>query len=143
MSVATLLAPNNPKRTIRYSVNPTAFVAALILAPVSVTLLTCWTIIGLFALPFGAIPYLLLGTPVLLWAVTKIEPAFWSYAILGFAVNLVCCLACAVADALNLSADADDLAIIFGFGLIFGPLYAGAFGMLYANFHPNRRILQI
>ncbi|WP_106746347.1 hypothetical protein [Yoonia maritima] len=143
MSAATLLAPNNPKRTIRYSVNPTAFVAALILAPISVTLLTCWTIIGLFALPFGAIPYLLLGTPVLLWAVTRIEPELWSYATLGFAVNLVCLLASLAAHALSLSSQSEQLVFIFAYGLLFGALYAGAFGVIYANLYPNRRILQI
>jgi hypothetical protein len=47
--------------------DPIAFVAALILAPLLFTLLTFWALlIPVGALLYGGIPYLVLGTPILL-----------------------------------------------------------------------------
>ncbi|WP_157033310.1 hypothetical protein [Loktanella sp. S4079] len=143
MTCASNYLFDRPQRLRRYSVNPMAFVAALILAPCIVTLLTCWTLIGLFAPIFGVIPYLVIGTPILLWAVGHIRPAFWPYAALGFAANLFCLIAAKICAALNVSADADDFIFIFAFGLVFGALYAGAFGSLYAKFHPNLHVLDV
>ena len=131
-------------RPVRYTVNPTAFVAALLLAPIVVTLLTFWTLIGLFALFFGAVPYLVIGTPVLIWAVGRIKPDFFAYATLGFAGNIFGMLACFVilAPAAGVESAAGTASAIFGFGLVVAPLYAGTFGALYARFHPQLRLLQ-
>jgi hypothetical protein len=128
----------------RYSVNPTAFLAALILAPLVVTALSFWTVIGLFALAFGALPYLVIGTPVLLWAVGRIKPSFGEYAPLGFLGNGAMVAFILVVMALNgsLQYGAGAASVFAGFGFVFAPLYAGAFGSLYAAFHPNIRILQ-
>ena len=129
----------------RYSVNPIAFVGALILAPIWVTLLSFWTLIGLFALPFGAIPYLVIGTPILLWAVGRIKPSFKNYAQLGLLGDVVLLVAIALFFGLQGEADTGLGYAYFlgGFGLIFAPLYAGAFGWLYSVFHPKIRVLQI
>ena len=124
------------ERKIRYSVNPTAFFFALICAPLLVTALSFWTLIGLFALPFGIVPYLVIGTPILLWAAGHVRPNFRDYAKLGLAGNFIMGLGGLVI------ADPDTIALLFVFGLIFAPLYTGAFGSLYASFHPNMRILQ-
>jgi len=127
----------------RYSVNPTAFVVALICAPLVVTALSFWTLIGLFALPFGIIPYLVFGGPTLIWAVGHILPSFGSYAALGFAGNLVMGAVLALFLAVMGRTDEFELVgFLAGFGLIFAPLYAGTFGSIYATFHPNIRILQ-
>ena len=127
----------------RYTINPTAFVGALILAPLLVTGLTFWTVIGLFALFLGAIPYLVIGTPVLLWAVGRVEPGFADYAGLGFLGNLAGWMICFVvlAPAQGVEEARFFTTVLFGFGLIFAPLYAGTFGALYRSFHPNIRLL--
>ena len=128
----------------RYTINPTAFVGALILAPLVVTLLTFWTLIGIFALFFGAIPYLVIGTPVLIWAVGRIKPSFFAYAGLGLLGNLAgwaVCFAILIPGE-GMQEAKEVSAILFGFGLIFGPLYAGTFGALYRSFHPNIRLLE-
>lgn len=132
------------KEKPHYSVNPIAFFFALVGAPLVVTLLSFWTVIGLFALPFGIIPYLAIGTPLLLWAVGRIKPNFSAYALLGFAGNVTLALILwIVALADSGSGQTTDAILFFaGFGMIFAPLYAGAFGSLYATFHPNIRILQ-
>lgn len=129
---------------IRYSVSPTAFFFALILAPIVVTLLTFWTLIGLFALPFGIIPYLVIGTPILLWAVGRIRPNFMHYASLGLLGNIILFAVIWIisfGDAAS-QRDISDLRVLAGFGLIFAPLWAGTFGSLYATFHPNIRVLR-
>ena len=128
----------------RYAVDPVAFVAALFGAPVVVTVFSFWTVAGLFALPVGTIPYLLIGTPVLLWAVGRVRPRFATYALLGFAANLAGFALCGMLIALEHQAIplAEMLIMIFGFGMIFGTLWAGAFGSLYARFHRGFRILK-
>lgn len=127
-----------------YTINPTAFVGALILAPLVVTLLTFWTVIGFFALFLGAIPYLVIGTPILLWAVGRIEPGFADYAGLGIAGNMLGWFACFIvlAPAQGLAEARSFTGLLFGFGMIFAPLYAGTFGALYRSFHPNIRLLE-
>ncbi len=128
----------------RYSVNPTAFLFALIGAPIVVTVFSFWTIIGLFALPVGAIPYLVIGTPILLWAVGRIKPAFGAYALLGICGNLfmATCFVFIVVPMVGVTEAVQIISIYAAFGMIFAPLYAGTFGWLYAAFHPNIRILQ-
>ena len=129
---------------VRYTVNPTAFFAALLLAPIVVTLLTFWTVIGLFALFLGAAPYLVIGTPVLIWAVGRIKPQFDDYALLALLVNIGAGLLClALLAPVHGFASAFSLVgFFFGFGLIFAPLYGGTFGALYPRFHPQLRLLQ-
>lgn len=128
-----------------YAVNPIAFVAALILAPLLVTGLTFWSLIGLFAPIFGAIPYLLIGTPILIWAVGRFKPRFGTYAWLGLVGNGITGLAYLLIFTPIEGWDAAREMAIFvaGFGLVFAPLYAGSFGALYARFHPNFRLLKI
>ncbi len=129
----------------RYSVNPTAFLFALIGAPIVVTVCSFWTVIGLFALPVGAIPYLVIGTPILLWAVGRIKPAFGAYALLGIYGNLfmAACFVFIAVPMVGVTETVQIISIYVAFGMIFAPLYAGTFGWLYAAFHPNIRILQV
>ena len=52
---------------VRYLVDPTAFVLALVGGPVIFTLLTFWLLlVPVFALVIGGLPYLAIGTPLLL-----------------------------------------------------------------------------
>jgi len=131
------------KEKVRYAINPWKFVVALILAPILVTALTCWTLIGLYALPFGAIPYLVIGTPILIWAAGRIKPAFWPYAglgLLGWVVMMVVLPLALLAEG-NAWEIVDMMRFLGGFGLIFAPLYAGAFGWLYGALEPDPRVL--
>lgn len=139
----TEITKNEENRKPRYSVSPIAFFFALILAPIVVTAFSFWTVIGLFALPLGIIPYLVIGTPILLRAVGRMKPEFGSYALLGLGGNV---FAAIIGGAIAVSLDdknaLDQILFLAGFGLVFAPLYAGVFGSLYARFHPNIRILQ-
>lgn len=63
--------PKDPKVShptgARYAIDPVAFFLALIAAPLWVALLFCWVVlIPVFAVLFGGLFYLVLGTPVLL-----------------------------------------------------------------------------
>ena len=69
---------------------PIAFVFALILAPIVVAVLFFWLfLIPVFAVYFGAIPYLLFGTPVLLWMVTHTRITFWNCALGGLLAQMM------------------------------------------------------
>ncbi|MEL6683554.1 MAG: hypothetical protein AAFQ09_13095 [Pseudomonadota bacterium] len=140
----TEISKINERKKLRYSINPIAFVIALLLAPLLVTLLSFWTIIGLFAIYFGLLPYLIVGTPILIWAVGRIKPTFGAYACLGLFGNVAMGIAGFLIMAPQIGHEDAITSVLFlaGFGFIFAPLYAGAFGSLYAAFHPKIRILQ-
>ena len=61
----------------RYLIDPTAFFAALILAPLLVALLGFWIVlIPVVAVILGGLPYLLVGGPLLANALRKNKPTF-------------------------------------------------------------------
>ena len=113
---------------------PVAFTAALIAAPVLVTLVTGVFLIPIAALILGGPVYLIAGTPVLLWMVGRFPPDFETYALGGLLTNLALL---AVASLLLLptpdAAPAEALWFLLP-GVIFAPIWAGTFGYLYARF---------
>lgn len=121
------------KTEARYALDPVAFAKALILAPLIVAAFGFWALLmPVFAVLFGGLPYLVLGTPILmiylyfaegtpggaakiaLSTVAVIVLAFWVYG-LFFDVHRY----------------DDGLVIWAGFSLIFAPLWGFAFGKLY------------
>ncbi|MCV2883015.1 hypothetical protein [Actibacterium sp. XHP0104] len=62
---------------------------AIVLAPIWVAILFFWVLlIPVFAVPFGALPYLLTAPPILLWAFSKNGPQPGQAAVLGLITNL-------------------------------------------------------
>lgn len=118
--------------------HPTAFFAALIAAPILITLLTFWTVISLFALPLGGPAYLIIGTPTLLWAVGRYEPDALTYAVLGLVANIAGAVIClAILTVRNgLEPALEFVLFYFTFGLLYAPLWAGMFGALYKRWNP-------
>ena len=120
-----------------------AFVGALFLAPIMVTLMTCWLAIPVMALILGGPVYLVVGIPVLLWMVGRYPPEVWRFALAGFAANVVLCLLAVAMEKIPLAIQAgyDEL---FGFavcGLLFGPVWAGTFAPLYRRFNRKARLV--
>lgn len=115
---------------------PIAFTSALILAPIVVTLLTCFLLIPIFALIMGAPVYLAIGTPVLLWMVGRYPPSFGPYALAGLLGNLALIAFAYIAISLQPEASRTHEGMTLAYwGLPFAPLWAGTFALLYRRFH--------
>ena len=123
-------------RPVRYAIDPTAFVGALIAAPLLVTAATFWVyFIPLMALGLGGPIYLAMALPVLLWDLPRQEPSFGRLAGLGFAASTGLALLAGLLGLILQSEDMGMIAIIYGiFGAIFAPLWAGFFAPLYLKF---------
>jgi len=141
---------------------PLSFVVALICGPivgsavVALILVPAFgvggaPVIGLFipavAVVFGAIPYLVFGTPVFMSLVKREPPDVWTYALGGVIANVLfgLCLTCAVMllaffdielDSFDL--EPGDLFFIWLFGIPFSAVWGGAFGGLYRFFLTSR-----
>ena len=117
----------------RYRVDPLAFFVALIGAPLLVTALTFWAyLIPVFALIFGAVPYLLLGTPALLVFLPRygsgaLKIALLAFCVMGAALAVVALLFAAF----PANQDLQFILQLGSFGLIFAPLWGAAFGWIY------------
>ncbi len=135
---------------LREPIKPIAFVAALILAPLvfaapffALLLLASTAPSGggaglfIFAIPvfavfFGAIPYLLLGTPAFVLALRKRFSTAGAAFIANAAAYPVTFAYFAVTDR---TGSADGFAgFIFAFGCVFAPIWGGIFGALYRKF---------
>lgn len=115
--------------------DPIAFAVALILAPITVTALTCWLWIPIFALFYGALPYLAFGGPVFMWMVTRFPTRFVTFALgglLGHALFVGCFALWAAA---NPGRDADMLGFYALWGIPFAMLWGGAFALFYRGFY--------
>ena len=106
-----------------------AFFAALIGAPLLVTLCTFFLYIPVLALVYGAPVYLLVGTPILRWMVTRVPPQGEIYALAGFATNAALLLIGFVG--LQLGWVSLELAAIPVAGMVFAPAWAGCFPTIY------------
>ena len=116
-------------------INIPAFFGALILAPLLVTALSFYVVIPVFALMFGGPLYLALGTPLLLWLLSRQPCTSRDCATAALLANAA---VCALAMLYGAAIRNDD---IFGvtfffllFGSIFAPLWGGTFGWLYLKF---------
>lgn len=117
----------------RYVIDPVAFFVALFGAPLWVALLGFWTFgIPVFAVAFGGPIYLVVGLPVLLIHLRRNPGNTDDIIELAFFTVLVLALAEGGLFALLQGRDALELVAFFGgFGLIFGPMWAWAFGWIY------------
>ena len=125
---------------VRYAIDPTAFVLALIGAPLVVTALTFWAMfIPVAAVVVGGPVYLALATPVLLWDLPRNEPRFDRLAFLGFAAAMAFAGLAYLLATLAGSRDAGTFAGLYAvMGAIFAPLWAGTFAPLYRSFRRDR-----
>jgi hypothetical protein len=124
--------------------DPVAFAGALIGAPLLATLMSCFLIVPLFALFFGAPVYLILGTPVLLWMVGRFAPTIPRFALAGFIANLLLLLALLAAEnwvPATIELGFRDSYVFALFGLLFGPFWAGTFAALYRKFNRMQRLI--
>jgi hypothetical protein len=121
-----------------------AFVGALVLAPVAVTALSFFLVIPLFALPLGGPIYLIIGTPILLWMVGRYPPQAWRFALAGFLANLTLCALVFAADrfipSLAETGFGENLYLAL-WGLVFAPIWAAAFALLYRRFNRMARLV--
>ena len=118
-----------------YAVDIIAFFAALIAAPLLVTVLGFILVVPVFALILGAPVYLIVGTPLLLWHLTRRPARVGDIACLAFAADLLL-----VIFAFGLTHFApqgtidDSIPFLLAFGLIFAPLWGATFAYLYRAF---------
>lgn len=132
--IVIMVTPSHPApSTLRYALDPVAFAFALICAPLLVALLGFWVLgIPVFALFFGVPPYLVFGTPILLFYLRLRRGTPLGAAKLAFgtvAAGLV-----AIVSGLALQGDTFDVDAMMFFGgcaLVFGPLWGMTFGYLY------------
>ncbi len=115
-----------------------AFFSALILAPLLVTALSFYVVIPVFALLFGAPFYLAIGTPLLLWLLSRRPCSAGDCATAAIIANVVFCTLTMLYAALTKNEDIlGFVAFYLLFGSIFAPLWAGTFGWLYLKFTRN------
>ena len=127
----SVLVPNAkpPQRII----DPVAFFVALIGAPIVFALFTFWAyFIPVAAIVFGGPVYLVVGTPLLLWMLSKGDPNYGKV-ILWSLTGLLAALAALPLISLVIVKLHLAEAIYFfgGFGLFFAPAWAATFLALY------------
>ena len=115
-----------------------AFVGALILAPIMVAALFFWVVfIPVFAVIFGAIPYLVFGGPVLLWIATHTRVTVWVCALGGLLAQGLFVLSMVAGLATYLSFSDQDIEFLALWGIPFSAVWCGTFALLYNSFHPK------
>lgn len=125
-----------------HPLNPVAFAVAMIAGPILVTLCTFWALfIPVFALVFGGIPYLVIGTPMALWMaltgpVNAARGALWG------ALTIFCITApfAAVTGLLHGGETAAAVLIMGATSAVFATLWAATSGWIYSgitNPEPN------
>jgi hypothetical protein len=126
------------ERTEIPALDPVAFVAALILAPLLFTALTFWVVlIPVGALIVGGLPYLILGTPVLL-AMLFYGPCDVDRMTRAAIVTIAVPFAPMVVASLIYGRE--GVLPVFGMGLacmIFAAGWAATFASLYNRFYRN------
>ena len=122
-------------KRVRYMIDPVAFFAALVLAPLTVTALSFWIVfIPVFALVFGGPAYLILGVPALLWWLGRAEPKVGELAVLGFVVNLVATALVWVFMSIEAPYESEWLPRMYLiFGSVFAPVWSGVFARMYLS----------
>jgi hypothetical protein len=111
-----------------------AFTRAL--APLVVALLFFWALmIPVFAVIFGAVPYLVFGTPIQMWTVTRFPIKDFVFAIGGAAAQFL--FACSLRVLANLRPDlrVGDAGFMAIWGIPFAIGWFIAFAHLYRRFY--------
>lgn len=120
-------------RAERYAIDPVAFFLALLGGPILFTLATFWLFfIPVAALILGGLPYLMIGTPVLLIYLSRRPAAPAPLA--GLAMAVVGMLSAVLVSAVALSGDREAIAPVLGmlvFCIVFAGCWAASFGSLY------------
>lgn len=123
----------NTERQERFVVDPVAFFAALVGAPLLVTAATLWLFfIPLAALIIGGPIYLVVGTPLLLWFLAFNDVSIGR--IVWVALTAIAVLVGLTALFLTLNEQTRQLETLFvfaPFALIFGSVWAATFAVLY------------
>lgn len=116
-----------------------AFFAALFLAPILWGLLGAPLIVPFFAMLFGGVPYLIFGTPLLLWYLGRRPCRALPIAGLAFLANLSCALCLGgLSQAGYFRQFGDWDQIVLAFGSFFAPLWGATFAWLYNSMTPAR-----
>ena len=120
-----------PLRTL----DPIAFTLALVAAPVVVAVLGFWLamipIIALIGMPV----YLIVGTPILLWMVTRYPMNGKVYALAGFLANCALTIGLAIGQQLFPNEDLSEYIGCALVGLIFAPVWSAVFAKLYRSWY--------
>ncbi len=126
-----LTRPRAPKP--RYNIDPVAFVLAMIGGPLMFTLASFWLLlIPVGALIFGTLPYLVLGTPVLLIYLSRHPAKPWQLAILALLTLFCLSIGLSVGAMINRNNTTVDIALItLIFGSLFAPSWAACTGLIY------------
>lgn len=119
-------------RPARYLIDPVAFTAAFVGAPLLVALLGCWLVIPVYAVLFGAPFYILLGAPAFILMLRRQEPTGGNLALAGFVANLL-------GPVLSIpfflhegqSSPGGIVTFFLIFGSIFAPIWGAVFALLY------------
>lgn len=118
------------------TLDPIAFVGALILAPLLVAVLFFWLLlIPVVALAFGAVPYLLFATPVLAWMVTRYPVAQGLFAVGGLLAHFAFCICLAIWSNAQSVAQVEMTAFMALWGVPFSAAWCAAFASLYVRFY--------
>ncbi|MGC1494781.1 MAG: hypothetical protein WA790_03160 [Sulfitobacter sp.] len=119
----------------RYIIDPVAFFLALIGGPILFTFATFWILfIPVFALGMGAAPYLIVGTPVLLFYLSRHPANPGDLATLAL-FSLSCMSICLSIGAVIIGEKQalGGILFILLFGAIFAPAWAASFGWVYGK----------
>lgn len=114
-------------------INLLAFACALIGGPLIVALALFWAIIPLFALEYGFLPYVLLGTPVGLFMLSRGYDSLLEFALAGFAGNMFLFALWWVWNAIAGHGQAGLIFMLFLPSAVFAPLWSIAAACLYAK----------
>ncbi len=119
----------------RYPVDMVAFVVALIGAPLVVAVLGFWAaLVPVFAVPFGAIPYLLFGAPLFFLNLQRHGANSGNLISIGLYANgliPIALIPIALLNTMDLETYLNLNYFLVGFGALFGPLWAWVFGSIY------------
>lgn len=115
-----------------------AFFGALILAPLLVTALSFYVVVPVFALLFGAPFYFALGTPLLLWLLSRKPCTSGDCATAALLANGAACVFAMIFGTLTQNDEIYGMVFFYLlFGSIFAPLWGATFGWLYLKFTRN------
>jgi hypothetical protein len=120
----------------RPTLDPIAFVGALILAPFVIAGMFFWLLlIPVVALLLGAVPYLVFGSPVLLWMVTRYPLKKKTFAVGGLLAHFLFVICAALWQQVGDKGSPEMLAIFALWGVPFAAAWCAAFAGLYRRFY--------
>lgn len=125
----------NTAKYERHMIDPVMFFIAMVLAPLVVTALSFWLLlVPVVALVMGGPVYLLVGTPLLLWWLSRNAPKPGEIAWLGFCSNLLICAGMYLFAMVSGQYNPEAMAMLYlVFGSVFAPIWAWAFGKIYLS----------